>query len=86
MMLDGEGDGGGAGGSGDGSDPPTGGAVVTFPGRNPAFFRAAVALPTLCPIKLGIKNACAGAACAASRLIFGAEMLLALAEGLCATT
>ena len=59
-----------------------GATIVTFPTRNPASFKASVAALTVCPIKLGMTNACGGGGCAARRLILGAEILVALGDGL----
>ena len=48
--------------------------------------KAAVTFPRVCPTKLGITNARGGAASEISKLIFGAEMLLAFDVGFWPTT
>ena len=85
MTLPGKGAGGVAGGTGAGAFV-AGPALVTFPIRSPASFSAAEAFASVCPTKLGITKACAGGASADSKLIFGAAILEALGDGLCATT
>src|SRR5437899_7310866 len=58
-----------------------GAAIVTLPTENPASRKVMVALPSGCPTKLGITNACGEVSCATSKLILGAEMSVALAGG-----
>src|SRR6266567_2139562 len=60
-------------------------AIVTLPTENPSSRRVMVALPSGCPTKLGITNAC-GEVCATNKLILGAEMSVALAGGFWAIT
>src|SRR6266851_2916743 len=62
-----------------------GAAIVTLPTENPASRKVMVALPSGCPVKLGITNAC-GEVCSTSKLILGAEMSVALAGGFCPIT
>lgn len=87
MTLAVDGCGGTGGGGTVGAEAFGGGvAIVTVPTRMPASFSAAVATATVWPTKLGITKACGGGGSAESKLILGAEILLALGDGLCAIT
>ena len=62
-------------------DPAFSDWFVTFPKRNPASCNASVALPNGWPTKLGMTKACGCAGSLTSKLIFGAETLLAFSGG-----
>ena len=61
-------------------------ATFTFPSLNPASCKLRLALPSGCPTKLGITNACGSAAAETRKLIFGAATCVSFAVGLCAST
>ena len=61
-------------------------ATLTFPNRNPESCKLRLALPSGCPTKLGITNACGPAAAVTRKLIFGAATWVSFAVGLCAST
>src|SRR5450432_2708144 len=64
----------------------SGTAIDTLPGCSPPSRNADVAVPTDCPIRLGITNILGGELSLTRRLILGAEMSLAFAGGLWEST